>query len=270
MSDADAPELDLSAAEEAEGAQALILALDAYEGPLHLLLELARAKKIDLARLSVAAIADQYLGFVAAARAAAEELAGAYLVMAAWLAYLKSRLILPKLQIGDDEPDPDQLARALTLKLQRLEQARRGAAALGALPQLDADFFAFGQPRPFAVTKETAWTAELFDLLAAYCAERSRKVGRVHRPRPRRAYPLAEARRHLETLLDQLQDWRPLAATTPRPETGAEAPPPVSYLASLFGASLELARDGRIELQQSEAFAPLFLRARTRDAQTEP
>jgi len=268
--EADHTDLDLSAAADAEGASALVLSLDGYEGPLHLLLDLARTKKVDITRLSVVEIADQYLAFVAQARAADLELVGDYLVMAAWLAYLKSRLILPKAELSADEPDPDQLAKALSLKLQRLERARAGAAALNALPQLGAEIFTFGDPRAFAITRETAWRAELFDLLACYCAERSKKVRRVHRPRPRRAYPLAEARQRLEALLGELENWRALDAMTPRAETGPDAPPPVSYLASLFGASLELAREGRMELQQDEAFAPLFLRARARMRRSKP
>ncbi|MET0181888.1 MAG: ScpA family protein [Caulobacterales bacterium] len=266
----DAVNLDFAAAQEAEGTEALILALDAFEGPLHLLLELARAKKVDLARVSVTEIANQYLAFIAEARATQIELAGDYLVMAAWLAYLKSRLLIPKQQAEEEALDADQLALALRVKLLRLERARAAAEALKNLPQLGAEIFVNGAPQPFALTKTNAWQASLYDLLQSYCADRTRTLRRVHRPRPRRAYPLAEARKRLEKLLDQIPDWRPIEAVTPPPEEGAEAPPPASYLASVFGATLELSREGRMEFRQAEAFAPLFLRARKGGAQNKP
>jgi len=126
----DQTELDFAAAEDAEGREALLLALDAFEGPLHVLLELARTRKIDLARVSVAEIADQYLAFIAEARAHNIEIAGDYLVMAAWLALLKSRMLIPKLQLADDEPDPAQLEAALKHKLMRLRIARAAARRL--------------------------------------------------------------------------------------------------------------------------------------------
>lgn len=256
------PELDFSAAEDAEGGEALIVALDAFEGPLHMLLELARAKKVDLARVSISDIADQYLAFIESARATQMELAGDYLVMAAWLALLKTRLLMPKPKLAEDEPEPEQLADALRQKLLRLEQARKNADLLRHLPQLGSEFFVNGAPQPIAVTKTVMWKAELFDLLKAYASDRTRTLRRVHRPRPRRAYPLAEARTRLERILDEIKDWRPIQAVTPPPESGEEAPPPSSYLASVFGASLELAREGKMDLRQTEAFAPLFLRAR--------
>ncbi len=256
------PELDFSAAEDAEGGEALIVALDAFEGPLHMLLELARAKKVDLARVSISDIADQYLAFIESARATQMELAGDYLVMAAWLALLKTRLLIPKPKLAEDEPDPEELADALRQKLLRLEQARKNADLLRHLPQLGSEFFVNGAPQPVAVTKTVQWKAELYDLLKAYAMDRTRTLRRVHRPRPRRAYPLAEARTRLERILDEIKDWRPIQAVTPPAESGEEAPPPSSYLASVFGASLELAREGKMDLRQAEAFAPLFLRAR--------
>ncbi len=260
VSEADQTELDFSAAEEADNA--LIVALDAFDGPLHLLLELARARKVDLTRVPIAEIADQYLAFIDSARADNMELAGDYLVMAAWLALLKSRLLIPKQRIEDDEPSPDDLAAALRLKLLRLQQARANAELLRALPQLNSDFFVNAAPQPFAVTRKTKWQAEIYDLLSSYCADRTRTLRRVHRPRPRQAYPLAEARKRLERILDEIRDWRPIQEVTPKGDIGPEAPPPASYLASMLGASLELAREGKVEMRQAEAFAPLFLRSR--------
>jgi segregation and condensation protein A len=269
--DDDAPALDLIAAEEAEGADALVLALDAFDGPLHLLLELARAKKIDLHQISVGAIADQYLAFIAEARERNIEIAGDYLVMAAWLALLKSRLLLPKPQLADDEPDPHQMAAALKRKLMQLELARAAAKRLGELPQLGRDVFLNGAPQGIALSTTTKWRADLHELLNAYCAERSKSIRkRAYKTFVRRAYPLETARKSLEGKLKQLTEWASIEAMTPAAEeTGPEAPPSSSYLASTFGAALELAKEGRMELRQAEAFAPLFLRAAAVKAQGE-
>lgn len=257
------PGLDLAAAEEAEGREALNIALDVFEGPLHLLLELARARKLDIAKVSVGEIADQYLAFIAEARAHDMEIAGDYLVMAAWLALLKSRLLIPKPEIPADEPDPHMLAEALKQKLMRLELARAAAKRLDDMPQLGRDVFLFGQPQQTVLTRTTAWRADLYDLLEAYCAERAKSVRkRAYRTIVRRAYPLETARKKLEQALAKLEEWRAIDAVAPSGEAGPDAPPPQSYLASTFGAALELAREGKMELRQAEAFAPLFVRAK--------
>lgn len=259
----DTIEVDLAAAEEAEGQDALLLALDVFEGPLALLLDLARAKKIDIAKVSVGEIADQYLAFIAEAHAQNMELASDYLVMAAWLALLKSRLLLPKPQLAEDEPNPQQIADALKLKLMRLELARAAAKRLNDMPQLERDVFLNGMPTPTVLTKRVAWKAELYDLLGAYCAERSKGIRkRAYRTFVRRAYPLESARRKLEQALVRLKDWQTIDAVAPPMEAGADAPPAESYLASTFSAALELAREGKMDLRQAEAFAPLFVRAR--------
>jgi segregation and condensation protein A len=260
---ADTIDVDVSAAEEAEGREALVLALDAFEGPLHILLDLARAKKIDIAKVSVGEIADQFLAFIAEAHAQNMEIAGDYLVMAAWLALLKSRLLIPKPQLPEDEPDPQQLEAALRLKLMRLAQARAAAKRLDERAQLGRDVFLRGQPQPTVLTKTTAWRADLYELLNAYCAERAKSVRkRAYRATVRRAYPLEVARKKLEQALVRLAEWRPIDAVAPAAEPGPDAPPRESYLASTFGAALELAREGKMELRQAEAFAPLFVRAR--------
>lgn len=257
----DQTELDLAAAAEAEGA--LLVALDAFEGPLHVLLDLARARKIDITQMSVGEIADQYLAFIAEARAANMELAGDYLVMAAWLALLKSRLLIPKPQLAEDEPDPQTLEEALRRKLHNLAVARAAAKRLEEMPQLGRDVFLNGQPRPTAVTKTTAWRADLYELLNAYCAERAKSVRkRAYRTTVRRAYPIETARKRLEQALASLRKWAALNAIAPEAEWAPDAPPPESYLASTFGAALELAREGKMELKQADAFAPLFVRAR--------
>ncbi|MGE0740850.1 MAG: ScpA family protein [Hyphomonadaceae bacterium] len=264
MTDADDQiEFDLAAAEEAEGGEALIVALDAFEGPLHLLLELARARKIDIAKVSIVEIADQYLAFIAEARVRNMEIAGDYLVMAAWLALLKSRLLIPKPQLAEDEPDPEQLEDALRQKLMRLAIARAAAKRLNEMPQLGRDIFLNGQPQPTSLTTTTAWRADLYELLNAYCGERSKSIRkRAFKTFVRRAYPLETARKRLEQALAKLEEWRAIDAITPPSESGPDAPPPESYLASTFGAALELARESKLELRQAEAFAPLFVRAR--------
>jgi segregation and condensation protein A len=264
MSDMDDQiELDLAAAEEAEGAEALVIALDVFEGPLHALLELARTKKLDIAHVSIGEIADQYLAFIAEARAANMEIAGDYLVMAAWLALLKSRLLIPKPQLPADEPDPQEMAKALKLKLMRLELARAAAKRLEEMPQLGRDVFLNGQPQPTVLTKTTTWRADLYELLNAYCAERSKSIRkRAYRTFVRRAYPLETARKKLEQALAKLEEWRAIDGLAPATETGPDAPPRESYLASTFGAALELTREGKAELRQAEAFAPLFVRGK--------
>jgi segregation and condensation protein A len=263
----DGAELDLGAAEDAEGRHALLLALDVFEGPLQVLLELARARKIDVAKVSVGEIADQYLAFIAEARAQNMEIAGDYLVMAAWLALLKSRMLIPKPQLAEDEPDPRELEAALRQKLTNLALARLAAKRLHEAPQLGRDVFLNGQPQPTVLTKTTSWRADLYELLNAYCAERAKAVRkRAYRATVRRAYPLESARRKLEQALARLEEWRAIDAIAPSApldaETGPDAPPPESYLASTFGAALELAREHKLELRQAEAFAPLFVRAR--------
>jgi segregation and condensation protein A len=264
VSDADQTELDLAAAQEAEeGQDALRVALDAFEGPLHLLLELARAHKVDIAKISIGEIADQYIAFINEARAANMELAGDYLVMAAWLALIKSRMLIPKPQLPDDEPDPQQLEAALRQKLLNLQLARAAAKRLDGSPQLGRDVFLNGQPQATVLTKQTVWRADLYELLNAYCAERAKSVRkRAYRTFVRRAYPLEAARKKLEQALAKLEEWRAIDSVTPPTETGPDAPPRESYLASTFGASLELAREGKLELRQADAFAPLFVRAR--------
>lgn len=256
-------ELDLFAAEQADEAEALRVALDAFEGPLHILLELARAKKIDIAKVSVGEIADQYLQFIAEARAQNMEIAGDYLVMAAWLALLKSRLLIPKPQLPPDEPDPTQMEAALRQKLMNLAAARMAARKLEELPQLDRDVFLNGQPQTTVLTKATTWRADLYELLNAYCADRTKSVRkRAYKTFVRRAFPLETARKKLEQALVKLDHWASINAIAPAAEAGPDAPPQESYLASTFGAALELTREGKMELRQAEAFAPLFVRAR--------
>jgi segregation and condensation protein A len=250
--------------EAVEPEDALVLDLAGYEGPLHLLLELARAQKVDLAKISVAALADQYLAFVSEMRATRMDLASEYLVMAAWLTFLKSKLLLPKPKVEEDEPDAEAMEAHLRKRLEHLAQARAAAERLWVRPQLDRDVFLFGAPQPVAITRETVWRDDIYDLMAAYGAHWTRKLAhRAHNIRPRRAYPLEAARKRLESLLErQLEEWRPIEALTPKPE-GDMPPPRASYIASLLGAALELSREGHLDLRQHEPFAPLYLKKHT-------
>ena len=261
------PDIAFEAADAAEPEETLVLDLEGYEGPLHVLLELARAQKVDLARIKLGPLVDQYVAFVEAARARID-LAAEYLVMAAWLTLLKSRLLLPKPERPGDEPDPEQVAAHLHLRLQHLAQARAQAARLGNLMQLDRDVFLNGAPQPIAVTKQLQWTATLHDLLSAYCDGRTRHIRVRHRITPRRVYTLEAARQRLENLLENMDDWRPIGALQPPRDRGPEAPEPASYVASLFGAALELVRDQKLEARQDDQFAPLYLRRRA--AETGP
>lgn len=251
-------------AEELDAGEVLRIELDAFDGPLHALLDLARAHKIDLAHVSVGAIADQYLAFMAQARARNIELAGDYLVMAAWLTLLKSRLLIPKAEQPADAPDPQALEAALRAKLMRLAQTREAAKRLDALPRLGRDVFLNGAPQPTLLSTTPTWRVDLYDLLKAYCGERARRARkRSYRTLVRRAYPIETARRSLEAALPTLTEWRTLHALSPAPgDVTEDAPPPESYVASTFGASLELAREQKLELRQEAAFDPLFLRAR--------
>jgi segregation and condensation protein A len=244
---------------------ALIVDVEGFEGPLDLLLMLARQQKVDLAKISILALADQYLAFVEAARKVRLELAADYLVMAAWLAYLKSRLLLPETGDGGS-PSAEELAAALALRLKRLEAIRGAAEQLVARPQLERDVFRRGAPEPIRDVKRPEWTATLYDLLSAYAAQRQKHALARVRVAPRRVWSLAEARAALERLLGMGGDWSCLDeylvayVTEPALRT--------TVYASTFAATLEMVREGVLELHQHAAFAPIYLRKRiaTRDA----
>ncbi|PZQ14996.1 MAG: segregation/condensation protein A [Ancylobacter novellus] len=239
-------------------APALLLDLDGFEGPLDLLLDLARRQKVDLARLSVLELAEQYLAFVEAARADQLELAADYLVMAAWLAYLKSRLLVPDAPVEDDEVPPEIAAAALAFRLRRLEAMRNAGAALLDRPQLGRDALPRGEAPDAAADPRPLWTATLYDLLTAYARQRVKTLHAQVTVQRRPHWTLAEARAALERLVGRSADWSRLDALLLRfmtPQMRA------SVLASGLGASLELAREGRLELRQERAFGPLFVRS---------
>ena len=249
-----------------EGEAALRVDLGGYEGPLDLLLDLARRQKVDLANISILALAEQYLAFIAEARRLRLELAGDYLVMAAWLAYLKSRLLLPEAR-GDDEPAAEELAADLAERLARLETIRTAAGLIGARSRLGVDVFARGAPEPVSVQHAAHWQVSLPDLIAAYIDRRKHQAAaRVSIVR-RTVWSLQEAREALERLLGRALDWAPL--DTVLTDYALDGPGRRSARASAFAASLELAREGLVDLRQDRPLAPLYLRRRAGAHRTE-
>jgi segregation and condensation protein A len=248
--------------DEAEAA-ALVVDVDGFEGPLDLLLTLARGQRVDLRRVSILQLAEQYLRFVAEAQRLRIELAADYLVMAAWLAFLKSRLLLPAPQ-ADGGPSGEELAARLALRLERLEAMRRAAARLMARDRLGREVFARGEPEAESVARVTLWGATLGDLLRAYATVRTRAAYEPLHLKRAPAMTLEQAFDRIRGLLGGVADWATLAAFLPAewldsPERRRSA------LASTFAATLELARRGAVELRQAAAFAPIELRARPAD-----
>ncbi len=258
------PDLNFAAADEAaEDGEALVLDLDGFDGPLHVLLALARAQKVDLLQLSVTALADQYLAFVREARQRRFSLAADYLVMAAWLTYLKSRLLLPKPEkIKADEIPAEEMAASLAFRLAKLDAMRRAVEALKALPQMGRDLFTRGDPEAVQVHSTSRLDVDLYALISAYAEQRRQQSRRVYTPTARiDAYPLEAARDRLRHLAPQLTAWTSLRAAAPHP-TSQDGPSRASYVASTLSASLELVKEGELEARQLEAFADLYLRAR--------
>ncbi len=253
-------------ADRAAGEPAFKVDLDGFEGPLDLLLELARRQKVDLSRISILELANQYLGFVEAARKLRLELAADYLVMAAWLAYLKSRLLLPAPPKAETN-DAAGLADALARRLRRLEEIRRAAELLLNRPRIGRDVFARGAPEGISVASTPVYVATLYDLLSAY-ARQSQKHARAHvRMKPREVWSLVDAREALTRLLGRSEEWTELDGwlieycVDPKMRRSARA--------SSFSASLEMAREGLIELRQESAFAPIYMRAAPKSSRSE-
>lgn len=242
----------------AADAEAFLVDVEGFEGPLDLLLALARTQKVDLARISILALVEQYVTFINEARRLRLELAADYLVMAAWLAYLKSRLLLPR-QSTDEEPSGEEMAVVLAFRLRRLEAMREVAVKLINRDRLGRDVFARGQPEGVHVERHSVFHATLYDLLKAYGEQRSQHAVRRVVLSPRKVLSLKQARAILERLVGELGAWMPLDGLL-----GEFIDDPVmrrSALASTFSASLEMCREGRLELRQDSTFAPLFVRA---------
>jgi segregation and condensation protein A len=246
----------------ADEGEALIVDLEGYEGPLHVLLALARAQKVDLLALSVTRLAEQYLKFVQRARRQRFALAADYLVMAAWLAYLKSRLLLPREDRPAAEEAPaEEVAQRLAFRLAKLAAMREAADALSERPRLGRDVFGRGDPEAIRVIPSGRIEGSLYELMSAYIGQRRREAERTYTPAPPQAYALDEARDRLKRLLPELDEWTALAIVAP-PGSPGVGPSRASFLASTLSAGLELVKDGALEARQLEAFADIYLRAR--------
>jgi len=244
--------------------ETLVVDVEGFEGPLDLLLALARTQKVDLAGISVLALAQQYLDFINEARRLRLEIAADYLVMAAWLAFLKSKLLLPSEPSEEGEPTGAELAALLAFRLKRLHAMREVSAQLMTRKRLGRDVFARGLPEPTRITRKSIYEANVYDLLKAYSQQRQRTATRTWQVRQRTVWSLKEARDELERLLGITCDWAPLdqllAEFLVEPELRKTA------LASSFTATLEMTREGALEISQSKLFAPLLIRRRNRAA----
>ena len=234
----------------------LTLALDGWEGPLDLLLSLARTQKVDLAQISILQLVEQYLAYLAEARALKLEIAADYLVMAAWLAYLKSCLLLPK-DPGAD-PSPEEIALRLQMRLQRLDAMREAGARLLGRDRVGRDVFLRGSPEGLRLVRKSAWQARDFDLFAAYGATRARTAPAMHVVHARSVMTLDEALERVGRMIGTALDWTFLETFLPVTQDPQFRR---SALASSFVAALELARRGRLDLDQDVPFAPIRLRA---------
>jgi segregation and condensation protein A len=248
---------DNAASNRATGDPSLVIDVDGFEGPLDLLLHLARTQKVDLAKISVLALAEQYLQFVEKARALRLELAADYLVMAAWLAYLKSRLLIPQSPKGD-EPSGEEMAAQLAFRLKRLEAMREAATRLVNRNRLGRDVFARGAPEATITDKTSSFEATLYDLLTAYAAQKQRQMVTQVTIGRRRVWSLGDARVILVRLIGELKDWTALDQYLVRYLSDPEER--VTAIASSFAASLEMVREGRLEIRQDGAFQPIYMR----------
>ena len=253
----EAPGLD----DMAVAGESFVVDVDGFEGPLDLLLALARTQKVDIAKISILALVEQYLEFIAEAQKVKLELAADYLVMAAWLAYLKSRLLLPRDKEEPGTQTAEELAQRLAFRLMRLDAMRNAAAQLLTRKRLGRDVFARGLPEVTKTVRDTTYTANVYDLLKAYADQRRRTIRVVHVVKARRVWSINDARLRLEKLIGAMAgDWAQLdlfiEQYMPKGEEQRTA------IASSFGATLEMAREGLVELRQDAPFAPIYMRRR--------
>ncbi|MBA3911318.1 MAG: segregation/condensation protein A [Rhodobacter sp.] len=248
------------APEDRLAAEALIVDVDGFEGPLDLLLTLSRTQKVDLRKISVLKLAEQYLGFVEQARTLRIELAADYLVMAAWLAFLKSRLLLPP-EPGDAGPSAEDLATHLAFQLERLQAMRDAAARLMGRDQLGRDFFARGVPEDVTHHRVVTYTATLLDLMRAYARIRTRDDFRPFVMDREQVFTMEQALDRLRGLIGYAGDWAELTSFLPEGWNGTPMARR-SATAAHFAAVLELVKSGQITLRQGDTFAPIQLRRR--------
>ncbi|NNE83401.1 MAG: segregation/condensation protein A [Alphaproteobacteria bacterium] len=253
------PVPDYAQAQAAPSGAELIVHLDGFEGPIDLLLTLARDQKVDLTKISILGLADQYLSFIEHAHKLRLEIAADYLVMAAWLAYLKSRLLLPATE-EDEEPTGAELAAALSYQLQRLESMRTAAENLFARPLLGRDIFARGAPEGIRVTTRSLYDASLFEILQAYGSTQRRRKPAPLRIEQMELFSMDDALGRLTRVLGRVPDWSALSNFLP----GGLEDDLVrrSAVAATFAASLELVRSGQAEIRQDQLFGPIFFRSR--------
>lgn len=240
----------------------LFLNIDGYEGPIDVLLTLARDQKVDLTQVSILQLAEQYLSFVRQAQKLNLELAADYLVMAAWLAYLKSRLLLPVEEA--DEPSSEEMAEALRLQLLRLEAMQEAGAALMASPRLGIDIFPRGEPEGVAIETRAVFDLTLYELLRAYADHKLRTEHKPLRIAATELYAVEDALERLRLIVGHVPSWRTLQSFLP--PGLASGLVSRSALAATFVASLALAKDGKVELRQDDAFGPIYLRTRKETA----
>lgn len=249
-----------AAAEAADARDAFRVDLDGYEGPLHLLLDLARRHRIDLVKVSILELANQYLGWIREAREKRIDLAADYLLMAAWLAFLKSKLLLPSGKKQEDEVDPDELAGRLAFRLRRLDAMRRAVNDLYAGNLDGRDVFARGDPQLAKIIRKPLWTSSLHDLLKAFGDINVRKVKvRTHVIARQPVVPLDSARRHLESLVPDLIDWTSIQQMHAEDEASKDAPRR-SEVASFFSAALELTKNRAVDIRQDRLFSDVYVR----------
>ncbi|HEX6959759.1 MAG TPA: ScpA family protein [Ferrovibrio sp.] len=238
----------------------LVLSLDVFEGPLDVLLSLAREQKVDLRKISILALAEQYLAFIAELRKVRIEIAADYLVMAAWLAYLKSRLLVPEPE-KEGEPSGADMAARLALQLQRLEAMRKAARDLMQRDQIGLAMFLRGKPEGVRIIRKSVYNATLYELLKAYAEFRASKGSTealTMKMARRRIVSVEEALARLRNMIGQIPDWATLQAFLP---PDLDDPFTVkSALASTFNATLEMAKQGQIELKQVQTFGPIYIR----------
>ena len=250
---------DASAEERRIDDPELTVDVDGFEGPLGLLLELSRRQKVDLAKISILALAEQYLEFIEQARKMRIELAADYLVMAAWLAFLKSKLLLPADENEEEELSGEEMAAQLAFRLQRLEAMREMGKRLINRNRLGRDFFVRGSPEPIVIDRQRQYSATLYDLLSSYAAQRQRQSVSEVTIAKREVWSLQDAREILTRLVGEISDWVPLQTYLldflPSPEVRKSA------IASSFAASLELVREGQLKIRQEAAFAPLYMKS---------
>ena len=265
MGEAFQEDFDFKAANDAaDDGQALLVDIDGYEGPLHLLLDLARKQKVDITNISILELADQYIHFIKTANELRIELAADYLVMASWLAYLKSRLIIPKETEGNVPEEDDSMALHLAFRLERLDAMRVAADGLLSLPEVGQQVFKRGMPEGLRSRITHLWEAEIYDILSAYGVSRSRSAMQHHIIEKPMILSLSRARKRLKkaimSISSNLKIWTEFSSLLPQTNDFEEAIPIESVKASTLLASLELSKEGDIQIRQDNPFTPIYIR----------